>query len=835
MEWTAAAEEELDRHLESARSGLEGSGADPAEVIEDLRRHVQEEARLAKLSVVTDQDVRRILARLGPVTPDAAVKAPPVSNMIGLVALIGSALAALALLVEAVTHTCAGMFIDPIPTPWHFFLVALVPAGTVYALMEARGPRQPRTWVQALAAFCLGIALYYSALFLPFLPVAAMGVLLLGLGFLPMAPMFSAAGALAAYVALSRREPDLGRRRLILGLGAALAVFAAVEARQTVTRVGLSWSAGEDAAKARRGTALLRRFGSEEILRRACYLRAGRASDLLTVLADGAPVSPDKARLVYYRVYGAAFNSVPPPQRVHPSWDGDWESSWDPEQGGEIVGNRVAKLALASSRLDGSIDAAAALGYLEWTMVFKNDSAAAQEARALVALPAGGAVSRLTLWIDGEEREAAFGGRGKVKRAYEAVVHQRRDPVLVTTRGPDRVMVQLFPVPANGGEMKVRLGITAPAAALAPDRWSLRLPSIGERNFGVNDLSHSVWMESKKPLASASLKAEAAPGGARALRGAVSDDELSAGYDIRLLEPPSDAATGSDPLGGAVRQTLHRTEVKTPVILVVDGSAAMAESLPAIASALRESTVEAAFIAADDRVLQWSGSEAASKLPTLDARGGQDNVPALVQAWDAAAAKGGAVIWVHGPVPVALTSIEELRQRWERRPEGPRIHDFTVGGGGNAVAAGLDGLSRLAQAPRAGTLEEDLRLLLDRFGGRRPSVELRRGRGAGTGARTSAHLSRLWALDEIGRLLATGKPADRAKAVELSIAHRLVTTVSGAVVLETAQQYKDAGLDVPDAKNGPAVPVIPEPETWALLIVSALAMLWWMKKRPLLA
>lgn len=835
MEWTTAANEELDRHLESARSGLEGSGADPAEVIEDLRRHVQEEARILKLSVVTDQDVRRILTRLGPVTPDIAGKAPPVSSSLGFVALLGSALAVLAILVEALTHTCAGMFIDPIPTAWHFLLVSLVPAGTVYALMAARRPELPRPWLQLLAAFCLGIALYYSMLFLPFLPVAAMGVLLLGLGLLPMAPMFSAAGALAAYFALSRREPDPGRKRLILGLGTALVVFVAIEAPQTLTRTGLSWSAGENEAKANRGVALLRRFGNEEILRRACYLRAGRASDLITMLIAGAPVSPDKARLTYYRVYGAAFNSVPPPKRINRSFDADWESAWDPEQGGEIVGSRVSKLALSSSRLDGSIDAAASLGYIEWTMVFKNDSPLPQEARALVSLPPGGAVSRLTLWIDGEEREAAFGGRGKVKQAYEAVVHQRRDPALVTTRGPDRVMVQLFPVPGNGGEMKVRLGITAPAVPLAPDRWALLLPSIGERNFGVNNISHSVWMESKKPLASSTLKMEAAPNGASALRGAVSDDELSAGYAIRLTEPPADNATGSDPLGGAVRQTLRKIVTKIPVILVVDGSATMAKSLPGVASALRDSQVEAAYAAADDQVLEWSGADAASKLIALKTEGGQDNVPALVRGWDAAAAKGGAVIWVHGPLPVALTTSEELRQRWERRPEGPRIYDFTVGGGANAVAAGLDGLSRLTQVPRTGAIDEDLRLLLDRFSGRRPTVEVQRERGEGPGARTSAHLARLWALDEVGRLLASGKPEDRTKAVELSVKQRLVTSVSGAVVLETAAQYKNAGLDVPDAKNGPGVPVIPEPETWALLIVSALTMLWWMRKKQVLA
>ena len=54
-------------------------------------------------------------------------------------------------------------------------------------------------------------------------------------------------------------------------------------------------------------------------------------------------------------------------------------------------------------------------------------------------------------------------------------------------------------------------------------------------------------------------------------------------------------------------------------------------------------------------------------------------------------------------------------------------------------------------------------------------------------------------------------------------------------MLETAQQYKDAGLDVPDPTKGPAVPVIPEPETWALLILSTLALLWWMRKKPALA
>jgi hypothetical protein len=65
-----------------------------------------------------------------------------------------------------------------------------------------------------------------------------------------------------------------------------------------------------------------------------------------------------------------------------------------------------------------------------------------------VQLPPGGVVSRLTLWVNGEEREAAFAGRSQTRQAYQQVVSRRRDPVLVTTAGRDRVLVQCFPVPA---------------------------------------------------------------------------------------------------------------------------------------------------------------------------------------------------------------------------------------------------------------------------------------------------------------------------------------------------------------------------------------------------
>jgi len=42
MEWTKSAKEELEQYLERVRPSIEAQGADPAEVIEDYKRHIDE-------------------------------------------------------------------------------------------------------------------------------------------------------------------------------------------------------------------------------------------------------------------------------------------------------------------------------------------------------------------------------------------------------------------------------------------------------------------------------------------------------------------------------------------------------------------------------------------------------------------------------------------------------------------------------------------------------------------------------------------------------------------------------------------------------------------------
>jgi hypothetical protein len=66
---------------------------------------------------------------------------------------------------------------------------------------------------------------------------------------------------------------------------------------------------------------------------------------------------------------------------------------------------------------------------------------------------------------------------------------------------------------------------------------------------------------------------------------------------------------------------------------------------------------------------------------------------------------------------------------------------------------------------------------------------------------------------------------DRAEAVALATRYRLVTPVSGAVVLETQQQY-DAARLTPVSQT--TVPTLPEPHEWALIIIACAALMWLM-------
>jgi hypothetical protein len=856
-QWTDSAQARLEQFLAQMRQSLAASGADVNEVIEDLRRHVQQEAAARNLAVVTEQDVAQILAQVGPpenlaATADAplAPQPPPARARSGVLSKISAAALLLfgvllslgTIVFEFLTGACAGALFDPIPTLAHAVLVTLVPL--VNFLVWLAVCRDDSRWRAPLGwanAFAIGVATVYALLFLPATPFALIGILVYGLGFVPLAPLLSLICAIVLRGRLRRAGTEVPP---LPGLWRGLALGAATLALLTlpliITKVGLQMAASDSPAESSSGVRWLRNWGQNEELLRACYGRSGRSGSLYSW---GKVINPETARAIYYRVNGHPFNSVPPPKLYagRLRWNlVEQEFTWDEDQGGDAVAGRVRGLSLAASRQDAVLYPDAALAYIEWTLDFQNDSSLQREARAQLLLPPDAVVSRLTLWIDDEERDAAFGGRSQVKTAYKEVVQRRRDPVLVTTSGPDRVLMQCFPVPPGGGHMKLRVGITAPLVLTTADTGYLRWPCFAERNFTIaSQLQHSLWAESSQPIETAAGKLHAEQGkpNVYALRGQLRDDDLSAPLNSIRARRPADITSAwtkdtREPDHSIIRQQIVAPPVTTPdrVILVLDNTKGMEASYPAVSAALAQlpANIDFALLLARDGCeelipLQKAGTNlfagAARRLPLSD--GGHDNVPALSRACElAASAKSGVILWVHGPQPMLLEPGEGLRQIFERSPNPPLLLELQTQPGPNRVLEKLDGLTSVRSILRLGEPGDDLSRLFKQWSSPAGALELVRERAAPAaanlpppGTETSMHLARLWAAEEVSRLCAARHFAD---ATQLAVRYQIVTPISGAVVLETQAQYQRAGLEPVSPES---VPTVPEPSAGLLLLL----------------
>lgn len=587
---------------------------------------------------------------------------------------------------------------------------------------------------------------------------------------------------------------------------------------------------------------------------RSCYRQTGWATDLIGYLFSlGSPVTPEQAQQIYYRVTGETFDTSAPPERIKGNLVPRIEFEFDDGQGGGNVGPKLKDLSLASSQLDASADADGGVAYMQWTLVFKNNYQVQREARGEIQLPPGGVVSRLTLWVNGEEREAAFAGRSQVRQAYQQVVRQRRDPVLVTTAGRDRIMVQCFPVPP-GGEMKIRLGITAPL--LLEDQYNARLlpPHFIDRNFRIPaGITHSLWIEAKTQVYPPvnGFTSERPAANVFAVRGQISEPAFAKpGFSFGLSRSAEVRRIWSkDPFqteGFIVQQAI---EERAPahlqrIVLVVDTSAGMANFRDDIEQAIKslpsEFDTELVFADADGTNRSSALTDAedfgpgaiAQKLRSTTFAGGADNVPALLAAWDLAAAKPGnnAIVWIHGPQLLQLQPADALRQRWERRPYGAVLYSVPVTNGSDKVEKELDGIDEMKLVPRTGLLREDLEKLFRRLTGQvktlefvRSSQKLDRPFTPSEAFETSDHLARLWANDEVTRILSVRDVSMNEAAIKLAVRYQLVTPVSGAVVLETAEQYRAAGLQPVDPGT---VPTIPEPGMVVLLITAGAFVIW---------
>ncbi|NHZ63757.1 hypothetical protein [Massilia genomosp. 1] len=729
----------------------------------------------------------------------------------------------------------------------HLVLIAIVALANAILVGAMRcGQEVLARPLALLHAVATGASAAYALLSLP-LSVAGVASLACHGRAFPLLASLAPLLALSATLAARRLHDQRARRsggaplpRAWPAVLLALALIGALELPSAITRVGMRMAAGPAPATSASGIRLLRYLGIERIILRRCYSEHRESADLAAiVLGMNGATSMEDARAIYYRLTGTPFSAMPHP--VGSAWL-PWKI-YDRERHSAVVG-RVAKLRLSASRIDGTIDARAALGSLEWTMLFHNDADHVSEARARIIVPAGAVVTRVTLWDDGGEHTLPAAGGATAREAEFAEPDVRRAPVMVSTAGRDRILLNLPNVPGEG-ELTVRIAMSVPLVLNEPALGYLQLPSFSEHNFAIAPaLRHAVTVQSDSALRGApGMREEAGDPLAFALRGEFAEPLPGMGAAIigALRTPAETHAWSPDPStpGGAIVQVIGQQAARIPrrVALVIDGSAALAAQREQLARAATSfpGNVELGVIVAGAQAPQvflhdTSDSLASVRhLQDIAFEGGHDNSAALLMAWEwAAASSDGAVVWIHGPQPLMPGSADALLQHYRQRPTQVRMYGLEAATGPNVLWEKMDGVAALASVPRIASLHDDLVRLLTGWRPAAQQVVVERGRAsAAQPAReqASAHLALLWAGERAAPLREHGAQATPAQAEELQGLDELLTDTWSAPppALKTqAEKAQEAQEMAPSGEDG----AISVGASWLMLAI-ALAVLGW--------
>lgn len=914
LQWTETARTGLDRYFAERLTPQRLEGADADDVRSDLEAHLEQELLQEGVSVVTLEDLRRTLARIGeslppppvegadagfgaggspselqrvprqetaaPLPPSAAFNAllsstgwphfptseaegPPVRPGVPTHFWIKAAGLWWPLVVfafEVVTRGCAGTLFDPMPDLAHHLLVLTVPV-TAWAFLRAARP-DASPWLKAVTPWFAGMALavsfYYFLRFLPATVPAVPGVIFFGVGLLALGPLM----AFTAMLTLRRRFRKYGsprdRRCLSVGFWLMTAMLVFVEFTSFITSlaVGTLTEKGDSPAPAdwAAATRLVRRFGSEQALLRSCYARRGSAADLdglafaqswaVSLLSSGQGPSVysrsgsvEVSRDLYYRVTGRAFDGqdFQPGYRplIFTQFNSRRNFFLDDDRGGTRVAGRIPGLSLGEGRLDWHCEEASGLTWGEWTLTFENSNDTPQEARCRIALPPEGFVSRVTLWVNGEPQEAAYSTVAKVRNAYEQVaVRERRDPVLVTQPDAGSVLVQAFPVPAHG-RLKTRISFTAPAG-LDSRVW---LPSILESNFTVSPSAPlPLWVQADHGTLElpAALRAHAVTeAGAPTVTAPLTEADITGlGRSFVWRHQPKPVVFCTDPFAAPERKTVVRTmENPVPaafkpqsVAWVIDTSAPMEPHRQAIEEAVKKGSPagQSAVFLPDDSNAGVISLTHGGAPPRLDFAGGRDNTAALLAALEWLRGRpDAALVWIHGPQPLQQSRREALEQLLERGVTPVTVVDVPLIPGENRLSPHFSARERIrlisvrpgAEGTTVGSVVESA------FSARGVQFSAQPAESpAPEGAvKVRDSLARWYARLETSRL----GLRNAAEASALAASRQIVTPWSGAVVLERSEDYARNGLEQADVSVSQQVPVIPEPSSALLMILSA--------------
>jgi hypothetical protein len=444
----------------------------------------------------------------------------------------------------------------------------------------------------------------------------------------------------------------------LVGAAISLLTFIGAEGRPWLVRLVERKAVAGSPKERSEGLQWLRMLNPEQQLRLEC-------SDARAVGLPGLfiPIKTTKQKQLYFALTGKPFS-------FRDCTNTDLASLPDDFLGRSVVGERKAGLSLTRSYMTGTVHPEALSSTIDWTLVFKNESATAQEARAEFKVPQGSVVNGLTYWAEGQAQRASFAPTEKPQMPQNMHT-DRAGSATVTDLGHDRMLVCCNPV-ASDDEVKISIRTIVPLTLDGAAAASFVLPRFISTDFDVVGEEHSLRLRSTKQLTAslANFKQGKNLEGDQLLVGTFTERQLEAADLTVTVSNPrpwqtvalvDEIASGHRGKPRFVVQTVMPVVPPIPnhVVVVVDGSSTIEKYAGELQEALAQipSTIPASIIIAstgDEKPKEpLTLSQGIKALSNMKFVGGQDNLQAVVRAAELAGEnRGGAVLWIHGPQSV---------------------------------------------------------------------------------------------------------------------------------------------------------------------------------------
>jgi hypothetical protein len=400
---------------------------------------------------------------------------------------------------------------------------------------------------------------------------------------------------------------------------------------------------------------------------------------------------------------------------------------------------------------------------------------------------------------------------------------------LVTETAPNQVTLQAFPVP-KWGDMKVRIGITCPLQPQSKRSFNFGAPHLLSANFDYKNAVTEIKMESDADANVTDSKSSKANGSHILMGNLKTEEEKNYFFNVNRSADFDQITTrashsAEDSLISERLLSTHRERLRK-LAVVVEANTLLADQKKDLANWLQnlpdKIETKAIFASRHEAATPLAISEFNKKLETISLDPGSKDSAALAQAKELIGRdKYGAVLWIHGPQPVVFQEDDaDLKSLMDRGARRLKIYDCQLGGAqANEIAnymrkLDVDASPRFIRVDDAQSLKERLTKLEQAQFGAGDDLVVERTKLPNFHKQTViqdfptvSRVSSLWAADEARKAASLG---DENAAVLLGTAYRVVTPVTGAVVMEKASDYEYQNLKrnfydvVPASAHAPA-------------------------------